>query len=54
VNIEIGERVAVRTDTSPLRDLNEIPEELTWEAVEKSMHVYRKRFRERVDQVRGT
>ena len=52
-DFEIGERVAVRVDTSPLRSLNEDPEELTWEAIEESMKVYGKRFRERVDQVRG-
>jgi hypothetical protein len=28
-DFEIGERVAVRADTSPLRSLNEVPEELT-------------------------
>ena len=52
-DFEIGERVAVRTDTSPLRGLNEDPEELTWETIEESLKVYGKRFRERVDQVRG-
>lgn len=52
-DFEIGERVAVRTDTSPLRGLNEDPEELTWVTIEESLKVYGKRFRERVDQVRG-
>ena len=52
-DFEIGERIAVRTDTRPLRSLNEDPEELTWEAIEESLKVYGKRFRERVDQVRG-
>ena len=52
-DFEIGERVAVRTDTSPLRSLNEDPEELTWEAIEESLEFWGKRFRERVDQVRG-
>ena len=52
-DFEIGERVAVRVDTSPLRGLNEDPEELSWEAIEESLKVYGKRFRERVDQVRG-
>jgi hypothetical protein len=52
-DFEIGERVAVRADTSPLRSLTEDPDELTWEAIEESMKVYGKRFRDRVDQVRG-
>jgi hypothetical protein len=52
-DFEIGERVAVRTDTSPLRGLNEDSEELSWESIEESMKVYGKRFRDRVDQVRG-
>jgi len=52
-DFEIGDRVAVRVDTSPLRSLNEDPEELTWEAIEESLKVYGKRFRERVEQVRG-
>ena len=52
-DFDIGERVAVRADTSPLRSLNEDPEELTWEAIEESLKVYGKRFRARVEQVRG-
>jgi hypothetical protein len=52
-DFEIGERVAVRVDTSPLRSLNEDPDELTWEAIEESLKVYGKIFRERVDQVGG-
>jgi len=52
-DFEIGERVAVRADTRPLRSLNEDPKELTWEAIEESLKVYGKRFRERVGQVRG-
>jgi len=52
-DFEIGERIAVRADTSPLRSLTEDPEELTWEAIEESLKVYGKRFRERVDQTLG-
>ncbi len=52
-DFEIGERVAVRADTRPLRSLNEDPKELTWEAIEESMKVYGKRFRERLQKVGG-
>ncbi len=52
-DFEIGERVAVRADTRPLRSLTEDPKELTWEAIEESLTVYSKLFRERVEQVRG-
>ena len=52
-DFEIGERVAVRADTRPMRSLDEDPKELTWEAIEESMKVYGKRFRERLKKVGG-
>jgi len=52
-DFEIGERIAVRTDTRPLRSLNEDPKELSWETIEESLKVYGKRFRERVGQTLG-
>lgn len=52
-DFQIGERIAVRTDTRPLRSLNEDPKELSWETIEESLRVYGKRFRERVDQTLG-
>ena len=48
-----GERLAVRIDTRPLRSMKGKPKKMSWEAVEESLKVYGKRFRERVEQVRG-
>ena len=48
-----GERLAVRVDTKPLRSLDEEPKEMSWEAIEESLKVYAKRFRERVEQELG-
>lgn len=48
-----GERLAVRLDTKPLRSIDGGSKELSWEAIEESLKVYAKRFRERVEQVRG-
>lgn len=48
-----GERMAVRLDTKPLRSIDGKSKELSWEAIEASLRVYGKRFRERVEQVRG-
>jgi hypothetical protein len=53
IDLEIGELIAVRTDTTPLRGLDEDPEELTWESIEEALQVYAKRFRGRVEHVRG-
>jgi hypothetical protein len=44
---QTGERVAVRIDTKPLRNMNDESEEMSWETIEESLKVYGNRFRDR-------
>jgi len=48
-----GERLAIRIDTKPLRSLKGKTKEMSWDAIEESLKVYGKRFREGVEKVHG-
>lgn len=48
-----GDRIAVRLDIKPLRSMEGETKEMSWNAIEESLKVYGKRFRERTEKLRG-
>ena len=46
---QTGDRLAVRIDTKPLRNMSDESEEMSWETIEESLKVYGNRFRDRAD-----